>query len=370
MLSSESDKLMNPGLYHTLVELDKASHNKGVKVVNQGCTATLELCKRRGGATYAKPSSGGEEYKICCPFCSDGKHRLYVSYLYGTESTNPGYVGTLKNLAYCQNEQEVKRELWDIISTTNYASLSKLGLVRVRESGPAEKKELMPMGEVVPLHELNTFHPAVTYLKSRGFNPNYLGKSYGVGAVISHQHEELRMRKLLTGRIVFPYYVNRKLVAWQSRYAGEVPKGSSILRWYYPSGSGKHLWGFDNASHFQGCILCEGILSAVNFGPAAMAIGGKVLLPHMLDAIVGKWSNVLVALDPDAGINRNVDLEKHDRQQKMVEQLKGAGVPYVQGVAWTPGDLRDPGDIGVKACREIVKRDHPMLYHLLPYYRK
>lgn len=71
------ETVLNPVLYQRLVELFGS-----VKVANAGQSAT--------------PFSGGEQYRVCCPYCNDKRHRLYISHLYATSEH--------RGLAYCHNE--------------------------------------------------------------------------------------------------------------------------------------------------------------------------------------------------------------------------------------------------------------------------
>ena len=45
--------------------------------------------------------AAGEYYKVCCPFCRDSRHRLWINHMYGQPDTS----GFRNNwLAYCYNE--------------------------------------------------------------------------------------------------------------------------------------------------------------------------------------------------------------------------------------------------------------------------
>lgn len=369
-------EVLNPALYQQLCDLDSASKSAGVRIANQGCEGEVDVDRDRRVGPHQEPrlvTCGGEEYVMCCPFCNDGRHRLYVSYLLGMKSpmseiasptaTTPGQ---MCRLAYCQNEQKSKPDLWGTLQGGGYEKLATLGLIEVNKAASisAGGVPLPSMGNTRPIHELPIDSPPVQYLINRGYDVQYLGKHCGAVYIASHNNADMDV--MVSGRIGFPFYQDGKLVSWQARVAREIPKGSFCPKWYFPKGSKKALWNYDVASKYECCILGEGILSAVNFGPAGMAIGGKTLLQSMVKLIVAKWKYVLVALDPDAGINHRPD--EKDWQAALVKQLRKEGVPHVEGIIWTKGDNRDPGDIGPLACAELVRRSFPALYEKLPYY--
>jgi hypothetical protein len=69
-------------------------------------------------------------------------------------------------------------------------------------------------------------------------------------------------------------------------------------------------------------------------------------------------------LDSDVGINRTPG--KEDLQLRAITVLKDAGIE-AQGVQWTVGDLRDPGDLGFAGCLAVLRTTE--FAALLPYAR-
>ena len=118
------------------------------------------------------------------------------------------------------------------------------------------------------------------------------------------------------------------------------------------------------ARYYRVVIISEGILSAVNFGPAAVSVGGKTLTYKVKQLLTTGWEHAVVALDPGAGILRSPG--KPDYQQRMVDELKSEGM-NAMSLCWTHGDLRDPGDLGTHYCINELRQSCPMAAQLLPY---
>jgi hypothetical protein len=96
---------LNPPLYEALAALAKRHNGPPPGIINEGVGFTYSVVKTRGGRYVLLPESG-EEYHINCPYCLDGKKRLYVHHMYGTQSPDPRIRGPLIDLAFCQHEQK------------------------------------------------------------------------------------------------------------------------------------------------------------------------------------------------------------------------------------------------------------------------
>lgn len=347
--------VLNPHLFALL----ERTFGYRPRVSNAGEPFTYEVFKTPRGY---KMRAQGEQYAVCCPDCGDTKFRLYFHHRFGTKVNDPRFPGALVDLCFCQHEQKKKpgwfARLGDAL--TDPAAVLSLPVVEasvgVIEAPPS-------MGAVTPLRELPRTHPAIQYLVKRGYETTYLSDTYGVCLIESHPDDKID--RMARGRIGFPFLVNGELKCWQARLAYDLEPGQKYPpKWYFPPKTKKVAWGHDIAKQFTGVILCEGILSAVNFGPAAVAIGGKTLTYGVKKLILETWDNIVVALDPDAGINRK-EGEK-DFQSRMVEDLRKEG-KTVSGVVWQSGDNRDPGDIGPDGCVELLRSSASWIIPHLPY---
>lgn len=358
---------LNLPLYQALAELAKRNNGPPPGIVDEGVGFTYSVVKTRGGRQVLLPESG-EEYNINCPFCPTGdtKKRLYVHHMYGMPSPDPRIKGPMIDLAFCQHEQKKKPQLF--ITLKDYMWALEHGLVNPEIAAQSAAVEVTDpltqtppsMGETESL--MNVPEGAhYRYWVRRGYDPTYLSKVYNARVPLFHPDD--RMWEMVRSRTLFPYTYKRKLIMWQGRltydHADRWPP-----KWWFPGGTRKVLWNIDLALQFPVCILCEGISSGMAAGPAAMGIGGKTLNSRMVEFIAANWEMAMVMLDPAAGINRKPD--EQDYQKRLIGQLLEAGIPAV-GAQWTPGDNRDPGDLGPAGCVELIRRSSPAFAQRLSY---
>lgn len=348
---------LNPILYGLLTSV----FGRPPRISNQGEAFSYDVINTPRGP---RMKARGEQYTVCCPDCGDTRHRLYFHHRFGTKISDPRFPGALTDLCFCQNEQ-LKKPKWYALLHTQLSDPA-VGVAIQMASAGAHKAphEVPPMGEVVPLRQLPNDHQAILYLRGRHYDPLYLSDVYGTCLMVHHPND--RINNLTAGRIGFPFLIDGKLVTWQARLAYDLPKGAKFPpKWYFPPGS-KHPWGVDIARQYRVCCLAEGVLSAVNFGPAGVAIGGKTLTYLTKQRLLNTWDNFFVALDPDAGVARK-DKTQIDYQKRLIDELQAEGKNAV-GAVWDPTDLRDPGDLGPLGCHELIRRSAPSFLELLPYF--
>jgi hypothetical protein len=350
--------MKNMELYAALQRL-----NNGVppKVVNAGEPAAFAT--DRGPDGHVQLHASGELYAINCPKCHEVRCRLRVHFLWGIAHHVPGYNQpgeVLEGLAYCQNEQ--KRIPLKGYLREDYRPDPILAIKMALEEKPPPWT-CPTMGEVIPLQNLPEDHSACQYLVKRGFSPRYLGET--CGAVLMAKHPDPYVDRLSRMRIGFPFYVDGILRLWQARLAYDLPKGVTWPpKWYFPSGGQKVPWNVDLAAGFPVVLINEGVLSAVNAGPAAISAGGKTLTTEVRRIIKAHWKRAFVMFDPDAGLCRAAGAP--DYQLIAMQQLRDDGLE-VSGAKWTPGDLRDPGDLGFLETLKMIRASDPFVFASLPY---
>lgn len=356
--------MLNPGLFKALSALAEETNGPPPAVSNEGAGFTYSVDKYRG-RYFIRPESG-EQYHLNCPFCSDSRKRLYVHHAYGLPSPDPRIQGPMIDLAFCQNEQEKKPQLYFTLKDYFWALDRGLIVLDDRAKSCAVEAvsplEQVPpsVGETVPLASMpDSAH--YQYWVRRGYDPYYLANIYGACIPVSNPDKD--MWKMVRSRTIFPYTYQGRTIMWQGRlnfdHADKFPP-----KWWYPGGTKKVLWNMDLALQFPVCIITEGITSGICAGPAAVAVGGKTLTGFLADFMVENWEMAMVMLDPDAGINRKPG--EKDYQKMMVSQLKSRGMT-VFGARWKKGDLRDPGDIGMKGCAELIRHSCQQFADRLTY---
>ena len=246
----------------------------------------------------------GENYRVCCPFCNDTRHRCYVSYEFGTADLSGR---TDLYLINCYNEEcftyvPSRRELFffDVLFGRPVCKMFvKQG--KIRQPG-----EYTSPGITIPLHELAKDHIAVSYLHGRGFNVPTLSYLYKMSWCCDSKFKYAR------NRIVMPVIANDKEIGWLAR-AGvdeniEGPKYFNMPGFVVQ----KNLYNFDTAKRYRTIILVEGVLDCVRVGPLAIALLGKSLSTYNADRLAAFATRnevtVVVALDPER--------PKNDRSSK------------------------------------------------------
>lgn len=213
---------------------------------------------------------------------------------------------------------------------------------------------LVPLwcGKTKPIVELPDSHPAVIYLKERGFDIRKLQDHLDVSYCEEAEPEDRSkgryysrlingMRNTPAGRIILPIWIDGHRVGYQCRIidrkignnyfvwdgvnylpiiingnnlyppSDKFPKGFSPHKYMNALGSKRNLMlmGYDQAVKWNKerhhnkddtfCILVEGPLDAAKIGPPAIAILGKSLSPMQADLIKSKFSKVIVVADND-----------------------------------------------------------------------
>jgi hypothetical protein len=295
---------LRPDLYRRLCTRAHKCRFGEVRVMNEGVEmrATVEH-----DALYGKPQLNviepGEYLAINCPFCNDTRHRLWINHRWGlwdprTQSKNLW-------LAICYNENclntyERLRALYNMVcdDITNGRRLTNdLVLKGTRPSRLA--REMKPAGECIyPLHSLPSDHRAKAYLRSRGYDPDRLGRQLHVG-YCGVAYSDF---PLADDRIIIPITFGGIWVGWQARYIGEPPRGTPKYASMTGMKKREVLYNYDIAKAYPYVVICEGPTDVWRVGPAAVALLGKNLSTAQRHLIGTGWGGgaAVVLLDGDA----------------------------------------------------------------------
>lgn len=346
---------LNPKLYHRLKEAFGS-----VKVGSEGRRMDPEPISvpdpidLQGKTWHLEVNDFGEYYRVCCPFCNDTRHRLYVNHCYGQREKGTGR--SLNFLAICYNEgcmadPENRLDFRERLECQE----EELALFEVHRGKAVDPFTLKarPPGPVRNLTELPRDHKARRYVESRHFDPDRLGRYYGVGYVLDSLYY------LAKHRIYVPVLWRGKLVGWQVRYLGELPWKDPEKKqdlppkyWTMPNmPRGSILSNFDNARQFRTGVLVEGWFDVFGFGPMCMAVLGNTVSEQQISTFSAVWGKPgrsgVWLLDPDAyalkGTQRNIArLKKQMSGQLAVVQLpKGT----------------DPGSLDRAFARDYVEQE-------------
>jgi len=260
---------------------------------------------------------GGEYYRVNCLFCSDTRRRLWISHRWGEPDSRTGR--EITHLAYCYNEQclagddrqarENRERLHELVYPLGVPRHRPLlGRGRPRDR-PVEPKVFAVPDGVVPLEELSPEHPAVAYLRSRGFDPAELAARWRVG----YCHSSRDAVPALLRRIFIPIHDVRPrfgtdardpvvLAGWQARIVGEQ---LGATKYFSALGMSKSrlLYGLPEALEAQGpAVVVEGPTDVWRLGPGAVALLGKSLSRRQWELLVSRFAGrpLVVLLDADA----------------------------------------------------------------------
>lgn len=290
-----------PRLYHAL-----ESKFGSVSIANPGVVRTYRKTIDKKGRPTREIVERGEYYKVDCPECGDTRGRLCISYTYGEpdEYGRPDYFG-----ARCYNENCIaKPDKRDRLSRRIFGLITEDERKRLLWKRPASPDSPIdpsaPVrlpGVVIPLDKLDDYHPAITYVRARGFDPIELATKWGVGYC---SDADSRFYKCLH-RIVVPVYAFGVLVGWQARLIDDSLKSRTVPKYYTLKGffKSRYLYNRDRAANGNVVVLVEGVTDVWAVGDPAVAIFGHELDAKQsagLDLWSARGGLLVVMIDPDA----------------------------------------------------------------------
>lgn len=258
----------------------------------------------------------GETYTVCCPKCGDTRHRLHISHMWNVELM-PGLV--LKQLVKCFNEDCDWRDLDAHLNATELlGGLKPIKACDINKSVARSARVMgLPSGaeHIHYLTELSADHPAVRYIVSRGMDPEFISKSYGV-SYCSYSNWKTVVKDS-SGKVWYITPEERLILpnldgdgswrGWQARYIGgfkhtddisqwdKVPKdsikGCELLPKYLtaPGMMAKStVFNVGRAAELTNgklCFINEGPLSAMASGPCGVCTFGMRLSPIQIDIL-------------------------------------------------------------------------------------
>jgi len=268
----------------------------------------------------------GEEYRICCPFCGDTRHRLWINHKWQTRDEANGI--TFGNLLNCFNDgcplnkdsgEDSKRrdcvdDLKKLISPLMRHTVNiHVERVDVKETIPALPKDVVSIGQ------LGVAHHAISYLRARGFNLDLLIQDWQVMYCANDLHP------FVDNRIIIPVYYGGKLVGWQARYIGK--PSDNVPKYFTMPGMRKSaiIYNFDRAKHYRFGVLVEGATDVWSVGFQGIATFGAELHTHQLACISAAWRDTGVVLLADGDVT-DTD-EKAARYERLKSRLNSCNFP-------------------------------------------
>jgi hypothetical protein len=330
------------------------------------------LTRLYGDVRVAHEGEEGEEYRICCPFCHDKFHRLYVNCKWGV--IDPLTQQSNIHLVNCYNEKcvdplkddertwqkrcENRQELFDTVyrGLGRQISLSPISATQKPENEPAEWP-----GRVIRLNTLASkypTHPAVTYLQARGFDPAQLGTQYGF---VYCDQVTNPLYQMAENTIIIPIWKGNMLYSWISRKIGEAPPNTPRKKWkkyYNMPGRSMSTVGYnlDLALCYSTLVIVEGVFDAIKTGAYATCMFTNSVPATLRKQIVkglavyGDDAVVVIMLDPSQSDEANRRKSVHH-----IEAAAAAFVNYVPHVLkiYLPNN-QDPGSMTHEEITKVI----------------
>lgn len=307
---------LNQSLYSALVQTFKQ-----VKVAKEG--QPMRYVIKTNHITGHKRAEilqdqHGEEYRVCCPFCSDDRYRLWISHRWNTEDALNGI--TFGHLVNCFNDGcDLNRDTESPFRPDKIEDLRRLisplqrHTVNIQITPVAEEKEVIPRlpDKTVPVNQLEPWHSAVKYLnEERHFDLDKLVNDWSVLYCEEDKHP------FVDNRIVVPVNYDGKMVGWQARYIGECPK--QLPKYFTMPGMRKKrvIYNFDRAQNYSAGVITEGVTDVWTVGFQGIAAFGAEVSQHQLSMMVSAWGKTGVILLPDG------DVMTTDEKRKRYERLR------------------------------------------------
>lgn len=290
---------LNPYLYGRLQAVFKS-----VKVGREGLAMVNPRVLRDPvtGALRLFFDEAGENYQVCCPFCRDRRHRLFINHRWGANDPagRPAWY-----LAVCYNETACMTAAGnrDALQLLVEGDLS-LATAAIRPGEVRRRAEDVDWpGPVTRLDRLPRAHEARAYVRRRGLDPDRVARFYGAAYCADSLFYYAR------DRIVAPVYQDGKFVMWQARYLGELDwhaKGDAkprVPKYFNTPGAPKSqfLYNLDEAAAYRTVVVVEGLFDVWSFGPMAVAAFGCAVGFHQRRRLARRCrrASLVLLLDPE-----------------------------------------------------------------------
>jgi hypothetical protein len=307
---------LNPKLFSRLQRAfgDVEIHNEGEPFV--GSSSYSHRPGKLKGTTDCNVLSPGEYYSVNCPFCMDNRHRLWINHRWGTT-----WMGSPLNwLIHCYNEGcEQMEDFHESFCKLIGGELPPVKVIYPPGTDMTERKVEFP-GLSISISELDTNHPILTYLRSRGFSIEDLDRNWGLRWFTDNYYPLIHD----TNRLVIPCYDDTdselKLVAYQTRFYDcekqlAVPPSKRIPKYLTQGKKSKVVYNLYRARKSDFIVICEGVFDAIRVGvDHGVCTFGKTLSARQIalieDRFLSRGGRVVFAYDPDVSAKNWYRIQK------------------------------------------------------------
>ena len=320
-----------------------------LRVMNVGEPRQTERC---GLLNHGAIQAFGEEYELDCRYCGDTRRRMRVNHTYDPISNMARWHCYNEG---CQSKPECRAQMArSIMAVWREAKhpANERRVMSVPSSSISQPRQVagvepaLPEG-TVPIKDLLSNHPAVTYLQNRGFDIDVLWDGFQIG----YCEESCFPAPALGHRIVIPIVEpalrpgdSPKLIGWQARQIpGMEPDRHSDTRYLtmYGFQSGQVLYASIHGPQTDELWIVEGPPDVWRLGRRAVGLSRKSATPVQIERLVelGQFcSRIIVALDRDA------ETEKRQLALALKRRFEVLGVGTQVHCLPIPEPHKDVGD--------------------------
>lgn len=362
--------MLNPTLYNALVRIFGK-----VIVTNQDQQAVIELVP---GAKYTatwRPKdqcSRGEQYGVQCPYCKDPRRHLFVSYLsYARPMLGDNILSVGHLYAQCfrrnclkkqENRDDLERRIGIALAMPDSTCIQASQIECLTEEADAPPQ--FNVSDVVSLEGIRTWvdefipctesmPPVIAeYLDERRITQADLEHfAIGWGAIKSP-----RTGFYINGGtpwVIFPIFLNNKLVGVQARCLPRYLSKDGIKYWFHP-GCRKRtvVYNIDEARKFGVGVLSEGVFDVCSIGKPGIATFGHTPSPAQQSLLITLGQGLIWC--PDTNKSKDVDAIQIARDQVGLWNSAGA---FNLGAHVVILSAKDPGEMNRQdVWTEILKQ--------------
>lgn len=342
LYTATGDQPLCPGLYQTL---QRRFRSVLIASPGQGFLAQSRTDPSTGRG-YTAVAAAGEYYRVCCPWCRDTRHRLWINHMYGQRDATGR---RMLWLAVCYNEDCTRdwghsQQLEEICLSLPHGGARDRAVFAVRP-GEVEPSTLQPAvlpGTVMPVSQLWAGHPAWDYMVVQRRYTREVLDTYEVGYCV----EPLPQYPAAAGKLVFPVRFGGELVGWQCRFVGDGWRAAGSPKYYTRPGMHKSLllYNYDRASRMPFVVVMEGVTDVHTLGDYGVSLLGSTLSRRQRELLITTWAGkpILLMLDGDA----------REEMRGEITDLRNNAQSQI-GEIVLPAEF-DPGDYTQGELRQII----------------
>ena len=286
-----------------------------------------------------KYTGNNKEVHFNCPFCSDKRHRMYVSLdTGGVYCHNCNWHGNIVKLIQSvegvslSKAESIFQDVKGNLVLPESISKDAIANMFIPDLRADLAKRPIPLPQEYSPIKLETKNiyvkNAIKYLHSRGITDKQI-VSHKMGYCMDGEYRD---------RIIIPITENGDLKFWVARASNKHAylKEKSPSDEEYQISKSEVLFNIDVASHkYHSAVLCEGIFDALSFSDIGVSMLGKSLYQSQLNILLDYrdqlTNGVYVALDWDA----------RDNATEIAETLSEYFKVYIINI---PRELDDPNN--------------------------